>query len=85
MAIRQCSLAGLPGWAVGGCWWFTDLGASDPLFILPAANAAVLLCNMYFSIPDNSASSVNSIIKDVLLFLPLAALPLTVTAHSSTG
>ena len=80
MAIRQCALAGLPGWAIGGSLWFTDLGAPDPLLILPAANAAVLLCNMFFAVPDNSR--ISSAIKDTLLFLPLAALPLTVTALS---
>ena len=81
MAIRQCALAGLPGWTTGGSLWFLDLCAPDPLLILPAANAAVLLCNMFFAVPDNS--SINSLMKDVLLFLPLAALPLTVTARIS--
>jgi hypothetical protein len=83
MAIRQCALAGLPGWAIGGSLWFTNLCAPDPLLILPVANAAVLLGNMFFSMPDNPSSPVSSYIKDALLFLPLAALPLTVTPPSS--
>jgi membrane protein insertase Oxa1/YidC/SpoIIIJ len=81
MAIRQCALAGLPGWAVGGSLWFTDLCAPDPMLILPAANAAVLLSNMFFAIPENPSSPFNTFMKDALLFLPLAVLPLTVIPH----
>ena len=84
MAIRQCALADLPGWAVGGSWWFTNLCVPDPLLILPAANATILLCNMFFSIRDDS-SPVNTMIKDVLLFLPLAALPLTINLPAAVN
>ena len=84
MAVRQCALADLPGWAVGGSWWFTNLCAPDPLLILPAANAALLLCNMFFSLREDG-SPINTIIKDCLLFLPLAALPLTVNLPAAVN
>jgi YidC/Oxa1 family membrane protein insertase len=32
----RCSGAPVPGWETGGTFWFNDLTAADPYFILPA-------------------------------------------------
>ncbi|KAI8906364.1 60Kd inner membrane protein-domain-containing protein [Gorgonomyces haynaldii] len=44
--IKGMSDVGVPGFATEGLWWFKDLTASDPTYILPAISTAIMMATV---------------------------------------
>ncbi|CAH2294532.1 mitochondrial inner membrane OXA1L [Pelobates cultripes] len=77
MALRQMSYLPVPSLQTGGLWWFTDLTAADPFYILPV----FVTCTMWAVLELGAESGVNNpnlrIMKTVFRVMPLVILPLT--------
>lgn len=63
----------IPGFDTGGILWFTDLGASDPLHILPVLSAVTMLASM-----ELTSKSAQPQMKWVMRIMPIAFLALTI-------
>uniref|UniRef100_A0A8C5PCA3 OXA1L mitochondrial inner membrane protein n=1 Tax=Leptobrachium leishanense TaxID=445787 RepID=A0A8C5PCA3_9ANUR len=78
MALRQMSYLPVPSLQNGGLWWFMDLTAADPLYILPIT----VTCTMWAVLELGAESGVNNpnlrIMKTVFRVMPLIILPLTI-------
>ncbi|XP_041436126.1 mitochondrial inner membrane protein OXA1L-like isoform X2 [Xenopus laevis] len=78
MALRQMSYLPVPSMQSGGLWWFTDLTAADPFYILPLT----VTCTMWGVLELGAESGVDNpnlkIMKTVFRVMPLIILPLTI-------
>ncbi|OCT98018.1 hypothetical protein XELAEV_18010246mg [Xenopus laevis] len=67
-----------PSMQSGGLWWFTDLTAADPFYILPLT----VTCTMWGVLELGAESGVDNpnlkIMKTVFRVMPLIILPLTI-------
>lgn len=77
VALRQMSYLPVPSMQTGGLWWFADLTAADPYYILPL----VVTTSMWAVLELGAESGVNNpnlkIMKTVFRIMPLVILPLT--------
>jgi membrane protein insertase Oxa1/YidC/SpoIIIJ len=64
----RCSKAPVPGWETGGDFWFTDLTASDPYFILPAISGLTTAFTILVILSQGSAD--RSLDRRMLLHHP---------------
>ncbi|KAE8633573.1 hypothetical protein XENTR_v10001919 [Xenopus tropicalis] len=78
VALRQMSYLPVPSMQSGGLWWFTDLTAADPFYILPLT----VTCTMWGVLELGAESGVDNpnlkIMKTVFRVMPLIILPLTI-------
>ncbi|XP_069489966.1 mitochondrial inner membrane protein OXA1L [Ambystoma mexicanum] len=78
VALRKMSYLPVPSMQTGGLWWFHDLTASDPFFILPVA----VTCTMWAILELGAESGVDNpnlhVMKTVFRVMPLIILPLTI-------
>ncbi|KAG8455446.1 hypothetical protein GDO86_001577 [Hymenochirus boettgeri] len=78
VALRQMSYLPVPSFQNGGLWWFTDLTASDPFYILPL----VVTGSMWAVLELGAESGVDNpnlkVMKTVFRVMPLVILPLTI-------
>lgn len=78
VALRQMSYLPVPSMQTGGLWWFADLTAADPYYILPL----VVTSSMWAVLELGAESGVNNpnlkIMKTVFRVMPLVILPLTI-------
>ncbi|XP_053324445.1 mitochondrial inner membrane protein OXA1L [Spea bombifrons] len=78
MALRQMSYLPVPSMQNGGLWWFADLTAADPYYILPIT----VTCTMWAVLELGAESGVDNpnlkIMKTVFRVMPLIILPLTI-------
>ncbi|OCU01280.1 mitochondrial inner membrane protein OXA1L [Xenopus laevis] len=78
VALRQLSYLPVPSMQTGGMWWFTDLTAADPFYILPLT----VTCTMWGVLELGAESGVDNpnlkIMKTVFRVMPLIILPLTI-------
>ncbi|KAM4709722.1 mitochondrial inner membrane protein OXA1L [Discoglossus pictus] len=78
VALRKMSYLPVPSMQTGGLWWFTDLTAADPLYILPL----VVTSSMWAILELGAESGVDNpnlrIMKTVFRVMPLIILPLTI-------
>ncbi|KAM8961015.1 mitochondrial inner membrane protein OXA1L isoform 2-T2 [Pelodytes ibericus] len=78
VALRQMSYLPVPSMQSGGLWWFADLTAADPFYILPV----VVTCSMWGVLELGAESGVDNpnlkLMKTVFRVMPLIILPLTI-------
>ncbi|KAG8596241.1 hypothetical protein GDO81_001781 [Engystomops pustulosus] len=78
VALRQMSYLPVPSMQTGGLWWFADLTAADPYYILPL----VVTSSMWAVLELGAESGINNpnlkIMKTVFRVMPLVILPLTI-------
>ncbi|XP_029437713.1 mitochondrial inner membrane protein OXA1L [Rhinatrema bivittatum] len=78
IALRKMAYLPVPSMQSGGLWWFTDLTAADPFYILPLT----VTCTMWAILELGAESGVDNpnlrIMKTVFRIMPLIILPLTI-------
>ncbi|KAM5194287.1 mitochondrial inner membrane protein OXA1L [Mantella aurantiaca] len=78
VALRQMASLPVPSMQTGGLWWFSDLSAADPYYVLPV----IVTCSMWAVLELGAESGVNNpnlkVMKTVFRVMPLIILPLTI-------
>ncbi|XP_053558267.1 mitochondrial inner membrane protein OXA1L [Bombina bombina] len=78
VALRKMSYLPVPSMQTGGLWWFTDLTAADPYYILPI----IVTGTMWGVLELGAESGVDNpnlrVMKTVFRIMPLVILPLTI-------
>ncbi|KAM9425202.1 mitochondrial inner membrane protein OXA1L [Pholidichthys leucotaenia] len=78
IGLRQMAYLPVPSLQTGGVFWFTDLTAADPFYILPLAVTGT----MYFILELGAESGIDNAnlrtMKNVFRIMPLIILPLTI-------
>ncbi|XP_046870046.1 mitochondrial inner membrane protein OXA1L [Hypomesus transpacificus] len=78
IALRKMSYHPVPSMQTGGLFWFTDLTAADPYFILPLAVTGT----MFFILELGAESGIDNpnmrAMKTVFRIMPFIILPLTI-------
>ncbi|KAJ1137362.1 hypothetical protein NDU88_003773 [Pleurodeles waltl] len=78
VALRKMAYLPVPSLQTGGLWWFLDLTAADPLYILPIC----VTCSMWAILELGAESGVDNpnlrMMKTVFRVMPLIILPLTI-------
>ncbi|KAM4810305.1 mitochondrial inner membrane protein OXA1L [Rhinophrynus dorsalis] len=78
VALRQMSYLPVPSMQSGGLWWFADLTAADPFYILPL----IVTTSMWAVLELGAESGVDNpnlrVMKTVFRVMPLIILPLTI-------
>ncbi|KAJ8268750.1 hypothetical protein COCON_G00113570 [Conger conger] len=79
IGLRQMAYLPVPSMQSGGLWWFTDLTAADPVYILPVA----VTLSMFAIVELGAESGVDNpnlrAMKTVFRVMPLIILPLTIS------
>ncbi|XP_075067578.1 mitochondrial inner membrane protein OXA1L [Mixophyes fleayi] len=77
VALRQMAFLPVPSLQSGGLWWFTDLTAADPIYVLPI----IVTCSMLAVIELGAEFGVNNpqlvVMKNVMRVMPLAVFAFT--------
>lgn len=78
VALRKMAYLPVPSLQTGGLWWFLDLTAADPFYILPIG----VTCSMWAILELGAESGVDNpnlrMMKTVFRVMPLIILPLTI-------
>ncbi|KAM9424681.1 mitochondrial inner membrane protein OXA1L-like isoform 3-T3 [Pholidichthys leucotaenia] len=78
IGLRQMAYLPVPTLQTGGVFWFTDLTAADPFYVLPLAVTGT----MYFILELGAESGIDNAnlrtMKNVFRIMPLIILPLTI-------
>jgi YidC/Oxa1 family membrane protein insertase len=77
MALRDMG-AYYPGYATGGAWWFNDLSAADPTYILPVFNSLSFLIMLEIG-SDGVEMKDKKNFKWIMRGLGVAMVPLTMS------
>ncbi|XP_067870249.1 mitochondrial inner membrane protein OXA1L isoform X1 [Heterodontus francisci] len=79
VALRQMAYLPVPSLQTGGLWWFTDLTASDPFYLLPI----IVTSSMWGILELGAESGVDNpnlrTMKVVFRIMPLVILPFTMS------
>ncbi|XP_072410686.1 mitochondrial inner membrane protein OXA1L isoform X2 [Chiloscyllium punctatum] len=79
VALRQMAYLPVPSLQTGGLWWFTDLTAADPFYLLPV----VVTGTMWGILELGAESGVDNpnlrTMKAVFRIMPLVILPFTIS------
>ncbi|XP_069796943.1 mitochondrial inner membrane protein OXA1L [Narcine bancroftii] len=79
MALRQMANLPVPSLQTGGLWWFTDLCASDPLYLLPL----LVTGSMWGILELGAESGIDNpnlqTMKAVFRIMPIVILPFTIS------
>lgn len=59
----------------GGLWWFTDLTAPDPFYLLPIFTSATLFVTLELGTDTVAASSMGGHMKYVMRIMPIVMFP----------
>ncbi|XP_018411613.1 PREDICTED: mitochondrial inner membrane protein OXA1L [Nanorana parkeri] len=78
VALRQMAYLPVPSLQTGGLWWFSDLAAADPYYVLPL----IVTSSMWAVLELGAESGVSNpnlkVMKTVFRVMPLIILPLTI-------
>ncbi|KAI1888645.1 hypothetical protein AGOR_G00187280 [Albula goreensis] len=77
-ALRKMAYLPVPSLQVGGLWWFSDLTAADPYYILPLAVTGTMFAVMELGAESGVDNPNLRTMKTVLRILPFAILPFTI-------
>ncbi|XP_048475406.1 mitochondrial inner membrane protein OXA1L isoform X2 [Rhincodon typus] len=79
VALRQMAYLPVPSLQTGGLWWFTDLTAADPFYLLPV----IVTGTMWGILELGAESGVDNpnlrTMKTVFRIMPLVILPFTIS------
>ncbi|XP_043256508.1 mitochondrial inner membrane protein OXA1L [Colletes gigas] len=72
LALRQMANLPVESLSNGGLWWFTDLTANDPYYILPVITCTTVLATLMHG---GSLKNVEGILKHVIRAVPFVMFP----------
>ncbi|XP_051983269.1 mitochondrial inner membrane protein OXA1L-like [Xyrauchen texanus] len=78
IALRKMAYLPVPSLQTGGLWWFTDLTASDPFYILPIAVTGTMFAILELGAESGVDSPNLRAMKTVFRIMPFVILPLTI-------
>ncbi|XP_064198310.1 mitochondrial inner membrane protein OXA1L [Anguilla rostrata] len=78
IALRKMSYLPVPSMQSGGLWWFTDLTAADPFYILPLAVTGTMFAILELGAESGIDNPNLRAMKTVFRIMPFVILPLTI-------
>ncbi|CAM4516175.1 hypothetical protein PO909_024503 [Leuciscus waleckii] len=78
IALRKMADLPVPSLQTGGLWWFTDLTASDPFYILPIAVTGTMFAILELGAESGVDNPNLRAMKTVFRIMPFVILPLTI-------
>ncbi|KAJ8261586.1 hypothetical protein GJAV_G00156010 [Gymnothorax javanicus] len=78
VALRKMSYLPVPSMQSGGLWWFTDLTAADPFYILPLAVTGTMFAILELGAESGIDNPNLRAMKTVFRVMPFVILPLTI-------
>ncbi|XP_062849321.1 mitochondrial inner membrane protein OXA1L isoform X2 [Trichomycterus rosablanca] len=78
IALRKMSYAPVPSMQTGGLWWFADLTAADPYFILPLAVTGTMFAILELGAESGVDNPNLKAMKTVFRIMPFVILPMTI-------
>ncbi|KAI4879368.1 hypothetical protein NFI96_019456 [Prochilodus magdalenae] len=78
IALRKMAYLPVPSLETGGLWWFTDLTAADPYYILPLAVTGTMFAILELGAESGVDNPNLRAMKTVFRIMPLIILPMTI-------
>ncbi|KAL8177226.1 UNVERIFIED_CONTAM: hypothetical protein K2H54_043515 [Gekko kuhli] len=79
IALRKMAELPVPSLQTGGLWWFTDLSAADPYYILPLSATVTMWAILELGAESGVSNPNLRVMKTVFRVMPLIILPLTIS------
>uniref|UniRef100_A0A803SLA0 OXA1L mitochondrial inner membrane protein n=1 Tax=Anolis carolinensis TaxID=28377 RepID=A0A803SLA0_ANOCA len=79
IALRKMAELPVPSMQTGGLWWFADLTAADPYYILPLAVTVTMWAILELGAESGVSNPNLRVMKTVFRVMPIAILPLTIS------
>nr|XP_056719651.1 mitochondrial inner membrane protein OXA1L [Euleptes europaea] len=79
IALRKMAELPVPSLQTGGLWWFTDLSAADPLYILPLTVTFTMWAILELGAESGVSNPNLRVMKTVFRVMPVVILPLTIS------
>ncbi|XP_060137822.1 mitochondrial inner membrane protein OXA1L [Zootoca vivipara] len=79
IALRKMAELPVPSLQTGGLWWFSDLTAADPYYVLPLTVTVTMWAILELGAESGVANPNLHIMKTVFRVMPLVILPLTIS------
>ncbi|XP_063158974.1 mitochondrial inner membrane protein OXA1L [Candoia aspera] len=77
-ALRKMAEFPVPSMETGGLWWFTNLTASDPYYILPLMTTVSMWAVLEFGAESGVSNPNFHMMKTVFRVIPVLLLPITI-------
>ncbi|KAG7330263.1 hypothetical protein KOW79_006485 [Hemibagrus wyckioides] len=78
IALRKMAYAPVPSMQTGGLWWFADLTAADPFYILPIAVTGTMFAILELGAESGIDNPNLRAMKTVFRIMPFIILPMTI-------
>ncbi|KAF4089216.1 hypothetical protein AMELA_G00063490 [Ameiurus melas] len=78
IALRKMAYAPVPSMQTGGMWWFADLTAADPYYILPLAVTGTMFAILELGAESGVDNPNLRAMKTVFRIMPFIILPMTI-------
>ncbi|KAK1797119.1 hypothetical protein P4O66_008509 [Electrophorus voltai] len=78
IALRKMAYLPVPSLQTGGLWWFTDLTAADPFYILPIAVTGTMFAILELGAESGIDNPNLRAMKTVFRVMPFIILPMTI-------
>ncbi|XP_060769699.1 mitochondrial inner membrane protein OXA1L [Neoarius graeffei] len=78
IALRKLAYAPVPSMQTGGLWWFTDLTAADPYYILPLAVTGTMFAILELGAESGVDNPNLKAMKTIFRIMPFIILPMTI-------
>ncbi|XP_062992558.1 mitochondrial inner membrane protein OXA1L [Elgaria multicarinata webbii] len=79
IALRKMSELPVPSMQTGGLWWFMDLTAADPYYILPLTVTVTMWAILELGAESGVSNPNLRMMKTIFRVMPLVILPLTIS------
>ncbi|XP_061444195.1 mitochondrial inner membrane protein OXA1L [Rhineura floridana] len=79
IALRKMAELPVPSLQTGGLWWFTDLTAADPYFVLPLTVTVTMWAILELGAESGVSNPNLRVMKTVFRVMPLFILPITIS------
>ncbi|KAL7875933.1 hypothetical protein AOLI_G00108960 [Acnodon oligacanthus] len=78
IALRKMAYLPVPSLQTGGLWWFTDLTAADPFYVLPLAVTGTMFAILELGAESGVDNPNLRAMKTVFRIMPFVILPMTI-------
>uniref|UniRef100_UPI00358F5DBB mitochondrial inner membrane protein OXA1L-like isoform X2 n=1 Tax=Myxine glutinosa TaxID=7769 RepID=UPI00358F5DBB len=75
IALRRMAELPVPSLSTGGCWWFQNLAAADPYYVLPVITAVSMMAVMEMAIQQGTMHSQYVVMTQIFRVLPFVMIP----------
>uniref|UniRef100_A0A8C4RCK0 OXA1L mitochondrial inner membrane protein n=1 Tax=Eptatretus burgeri TaxID=7764 RepID=A0A8C4RCK0_EPTBU len=75
IALRRMAELPVPSLSTGGCWWFQNLAATDPYYILPVVTAVSMMAVLEMAIKQGTMHNQYVVMTQIFRVLPFLMIP----------